>query len=191
MLDTIPYDGIDMIQAGKALVKEFQTAMEQPDDVDMQWSLVVEESLELIEARLAVGADINVENMAHFMKEAVDLQYVTIGLMNMTQDNPMAVGPRPNDETQAVALAMEIMADSADIFLTDDLLMEGLVIVHASNMSKLHEDGKPRYADNGKVLKPDTYIKPDMTRVAEIALQRIADAITIESYDPENEEHNA
>lgn len=29
--------------------------------------------------------------------------------------------------------------------------------VHRSNMTKLWPDGKPRYRDDGKVLKPDTY----------------------------------
>ena len=29
--------------------------------------------------------------------------------------------------------------------------------IHRSNMSKLWEDGKPRYRKDGKVLKPDTY----------------------------------
>ena len=32
--------------------------------------------------------------------------------------------------------------------------------VHASNMAKLWEDGKPRYREDGKVLKPPTYIPP-------------------------------
>lgn len=36
--------------------------------------------------------------------------------------------------------------------------------VHESNMSKLWEDGNPRYREgDGKVLKPPTYVKPNLS----------------------------
>lgn len=38
-------------------------------------------------------------------------------------------------------------------------------IVHKSNMGKLWEDGRPRYALGGKVLKPPNYEAPDMREV--------------------------
>lgn len=34
--------------------------------------------------------------------------------------------------------------------------------VHASNMSKLGEDGKPVYRDDGKILKSDLYKEPTL-----------------------------
>jgi predicted HAD superfamily Cof-like phosphohydrolase len=34
--------------------------------------------------------------------------------------------------------------------------------VHASNMTKVWEDGRPRYREDGKVLKPPTYKSPDL-----------------------------
>ena len=34
--------------------------------------------------------------------------------------------------------------------------------VHASNMSKLGEDGKPIYRDDGKILKSDLYKEPTL-----------------------------
>ena len=37
--------------------------------------------------------------------------------------------------------------------------------VHRSNMSKLGEDGKPIYRDDGKVLKGPNYFKPDLEKV--------------------------
>lgn len=37
--------------------------------------------------------------------------------------------------------------------------------VHNSNMSKLGEDGKPIYRDDGKVLKGPNYFKADMRKV--------------------------
>lgn len=37
--------------------------------------------------------------------------------------------------------------------------------VQASNMSKLGEDGKPIYREDGKVLKGKNYFQPDLTSV--------------------------
>lgn len=34
--------------------------------------------------------------------------------------------------------------------------------VHASNMSKLGENGRPIYRDDGKVLKPESYSPPNL-----------------------------
>lgn len=34
--------------------------------------------------------------------------------------------------------------------------------VHRSNMTKLWPDGKPRYRNDGKVIKPDTYSPPNI-----------------------------
>lgn len=42
-------------------------------------------------------------------------------------------------------------------------LDEAFVRVHTSNMSKLGEDGKPIYREDGKVLKGPNYHKPDLT----------------------------
>jgi predicted HAD superfamily Cof-like phosphohydrolase len=36
--------------------------------------------------------------------------------------------------------------------------------VHSSNMSKLGEDGKPIYREDGKVLKGPKYFAPDLTK---------------------------
>ena len=36
--------------------------------------------------------------------------------------------------------------------------------VQSSNMSKLGNDGKPIYSDNGKVLKGPNYFKPDLSK---------------------------
>ena len=42
-------------------------------------------------------------------------------------------------------------------------LDEALNRVHESNMSKLDEDGKPIYREDGKVLKGPNYAPPDLT----------------------------
>lgn len=42
-------------------------------------------------------------------------------------------------------------------------LDEAFIRVHESNMSKLGDDGKPIYREDGKVLKGPNYFKPDLT----------------------------
>ena len=42
-------------------------------------------------------------------------------------------------------------------------LDEALDRVHVSNMSKLDEDGKPLYREDGKVLKGPSYQPPDLS----------------------------
>ena len=39
-----------------------------------------------------------------------------------------------------------------------------LIKVQLSNMSKLGEDGKPIYNDNGKVMKGPNYFQPDLKK---------------------------
>lgn len=39
--------------------------------------------------------------------------------------------------------------------------------VHASNMSKLGEDGKPLYREDGKILKGPNYKEPDLSDIVE------------------------
>jgi predicted HAD superfamily Cof-like phosphohydrolase len=41
--------------------------------------------------------------------------------------------------------------------------------VHRSNMSKLGEDGKPIYREDGKILKGPNYFKPDIAHVLSVA----------------------
>jgi predicted HAD superfamily Cof-like phosphohydrolase len=37
--------------------------------------------------------------------------------------------------------------------------------IHASNMSKLGEDGKPIYREDGKVMKGPNYFKPSFEEI--------------------------
>jgi len=40
--------------------------------------------------------------------------------------------------------------------------------IHASNMSKLGEDGKPVLRDDGKILKGPGYFRPDLTKFIKV-----------------------
>lgn len=43
-----------------------------------------------------------------------------------------------------------------------DKIAEVFQEIHRSNMSKLDENGKPIYREDGKVMKSDLYFKPDI-----------------------------
>jgi predicted HAD superfamily Cof-like phosphohydrolase len=48
--------------------------------------------------------------------------------------------------------------------IIEDLFEE----VHRSNMSKLGEDGKPIYREDGKILKGKSYFKPDLSKFIDV-----------------------
>ena len=52
-------------------------------------------------------------------------------------------------------------------------LEEAVRRVHASNMSKLDDHGKPVLNDEGKVMKGKNYLEPDMSDLVEVANERI------------------
>ncbi|MFD0587625.1 HAD family hydrolase [Paenibacillus sp. GCM10027627] len=54
------------------------------------------------------------------------------------------------------------------VSLNPDPLFE---IVHNANMNKLHSDGKPRYDEYGKIIKPEGWVAPEPLLEAEIQRQ--------------------
>jgi hypothetical protein len=71
--------------------------------------------------------------------------------------------------------ARELAKESADVqyILEGTALRPGIDldtafrIVHRSNMTKIHPDGTYRVREDGKILKPDTYVPPDLTPAIE------------------------
>ena len=51
-------------------------------------------------------------------------------------------------------------------------LEEAVRRVHASNMSKLDDDGKPVLNDEGKVMKGVNYYEPDMSDLVRLPNER-------------------
>ena len=49
---------------------------------------------------------------------------------------------------------------------TPEQIDKGFQEVHRSNMSKLGEDGRPIYREDGKVLKGPNYFPPDLAKIA-------------------------
>jgi predicted HAD superfamily Cof-like phosphohydrolase len=58
-----------------------------------------------------------------------------------------------------------ILLGTAHVFGMADALKEGFKEVHRSNMTKLDENGKPVYREDGKVIKSHLYEKPDLATV--------------------------
>ncbi len=47
----------------------------------------------------------------------------------------------------------------------EDKIEEVFDEIHLSNMSKLGEDGKPVYREDGKILKGPKFFRPDLTKI--------------------------
>ena len=88
-----------------------------------------------------------IEEFKEFL-EAEDLLY---------RDNPTVTAEALKELADLVYVCYQY-AENMNWFLD-----EALHRVHESNMSKLGEDGKPIYREDGKVLKGPNYKPPDLT----------------------------
>ena len=65
----------------------------------------------------------------------------------------------------AITDCMYILIGTAVEFGLQDKLEDLFDEVHGSNMSKLDENGKPIYRNDGKVMKGANYYKPDLKKI--------------------------
>jgi len=118
------------------------------------------------------------------LKELADLLYVTAGLAYQYKYDLTKTIPVPAPHSYE-ALITEYVSDIASnkrskytlselmyaIFCYADAmnwnLNEAYKRVHESNLSKLGEDGKPIYREDGKVLKGPNYKPADLTDLTE------------------------
>lgn len=121
--------------------------------------LIKEETLEL-EAEIAYGNKLNA------LKELADCLYVLAGFGVVVSDNFENL--IPEEEAKYLMRTMDEMAEAikkaADKFgYSPEAINEATNRVHASNMSKLGDDGKPVRREDGKILKGPNYKAPDLT----------------------------
>ena len=136
------------------VVKEFNEAFGTVDSVDLRLSLVEEELAELAEAMAVdVTSDDDSEAMAEVLKEGVDLAYVVAGL-------DLALATKGLMMDMAYMQRVTGMVGAVIQIVGIPTFNEAVRRVHASNMSKLADDGKPIYREDGKVLKGPNYKKP-------------------------------
>lgn len=142
-------------EEAKGMVAEFMDAFGAMEHPELAMKLVVEESKEVVEA------------FSHLMKEVADATYVQLGYINALERNPghesRAIYERLSAEDKnAVSKAHDIIAMVTSGGLSDDLQAALFKAVHESNMSKLGENGKPIYREDGKVLKGPNYQPPNV-----------------------------
>ena len=123
------------------------------------------------------------------MRNVTSFQKVSIFMKVMSQEQPEKSG-FPNDRTTDLRLnlideefkELKDAVEAKDIVEVADALADMLYViygaghafginldlafnnVHASNMSKMGEDGKPIYREDGKVLKGPNYFPPKIKR---------------------------
>jgi predicted HAD superfamily Cof-like phosphohydrolase len=131
-----------MYQDREAVVQKFMTAMGQPMNVDQpdekllefRYNLILEEVKEL-------G-----EEIAYAMAES-----------NFKNGIPVKVKARMLKEMADIQYVLSGLAVTMGLDL-----QVAFNRVHKSNMSKLDDNGKPIYRDDGKVLKGPNYTPPDL-----------------------------
>lgn len=128
----------------QGMVREFAEKFDTSTDQQLWLKLIIEESQEVNEA------------IANLMKEMMDLLYVTAGYVNL------GGSVEPLLDNPDVCTAVQ-WADGFKDLLGKDRLQETFRRIHASNLSKLGDDGKPVRRADGKILKGPNYKPPVLT----------------------------
>lgn len=101
-----------------------------------------------------VGASLEDDDLLHLREDLISEEYYEV------QDELMQVHPDPAALTKELVDLLYVVYGCAVTFgLPIDEVFER---VHQSNMSKLGDDGKPIYREDGKVLKGPNYEKPKL-----------------------------
>lgn len=141
-------------------VSEFIRVFDASTDIAL-WERLIEE--EVMELHVELTADnINRENV---LKEAADVIYVVtplIGIVEALGDIGLVSEERMLKLQKLVERADNKLEVAIGMF-GEDTIGEAVKLVHASNMSKLGEDGKPIRRDDGKILKGPNYKAPDLS----------------------------
>lgn len=109
--------------------------------------LVIEEAKEVNEA------------VAHLLKELVDFSYVITGAKVTHMFDQVSL--RANPDVKTANKWLQILVKAIPV----DMQYEAWDRVHASNMSKLDDNGKPIRREDGKILKSKNYAPPDLLTV--------------------------
>lgn len=111
----------------------------------------------------------------HPEKPQVEVEKVNLIRVKLIQEEldelEEALANRDPIETFDALCDLQYVLDGAFIALgyTEQFKDLGVEEVHRSNMSKLGEDGKPIYREDGKVLKGPNYSEPDLKEVLKYA----------------------
>lgn len=139
------------------LVREFIKTFKASLDLRL-WVKLVREELKEFNESLCGSAEM--------LKEIADVLYVRAGFILVLGDG-IGEGLISEKEEQEWKDLVEEKVSKAYLlaaeFYTPKTIWEAFKRVHASNMSKLGEDGKPIFREDGKILKGPNYKEPDLT----------------------------
>ena len=130
------------------MLREFISTFGASEDPEL-WVKLIEEEVREVE-----------EAAAHLLKELADFLYTCAGLAAVVPD-----GSKLREDLvrrAAEAYGRINVVEDAITCSPDGLVDEVFRRVHASNMSKLGDDGKPIRREDGKILKGPNYKAPDL-----------------------------
>jgi len=142
-----------------ALVREFITAFEMPLDLNLAMNLFLEETVELMEAMALDLTDGTLEAHANVLKEGCDFLYTLSYIEAVSEQFGLTWTP---DRVEQIS---NVLVEVIQVY-GPERFEEAFRRVHASNMSKLGDDGKPIRREDGKVLKGPNYKPADLTDLA-------------------------
>lgn len=170
--------------AHMAMIRDFQRVFKQKPSALLQAKLIIEESAEVLNAASDLKDDITVPNMAAYLKECADYLYVLVGLNVALDINPEAAKAELEEDPdvlQVLAIVNELTVSlidgSYEVFMDDDIADEAFKRIHASNLTKLDDEGEPIFDEKGKIMKGPDYKEPDLTDLAEICVGRFVQHI--------------
>jgi predicted HAD superfamily Cof-like phosphohydrolase len=140
------------------MLEEFIKTFKGSLDPRLWIRLIKEEADELEEA-------LNSKHREEVLKELADLMYVSVGLRVLIGDD-LPTELMQKEEIEEVTNLFErvcTLLESMEEMFEEDAIDEACRRVHKSNMSKLGDDGKPIFREDGKVLKGPNYKKPDLS----------------------------
>lgn len=148
-------------QTEEQMIQEFIKAFGATLDVRMYLKFMNEELAEL---------QMETPGTTAHLKELCDLAYVTQGLGVVMPEYPMST-LLPSEEFDAASVMNEAIAEEfarGESLYSQEVQDEAFRRVHLSNMSKLGEDGKPIYREDGKVMKGPNYKEPDLEDLIDV-----------------------
>ena len=129
------------LQNREDIVQEFHSKFKHP--IDEQWTTT------LLELRLKLIR----EESGEVMEEFVDM------LMDLERGKPVSTVQKSKLLKELCDL--QYVLSGAAVALGLDI-QTAFIRVHNSNMSKLGDDGKPVYREDGKIIKGDNYRPPNL-----------------------------
>lgn len=128
----------------------------------MSKSLSLKEAIASVEEfHNSFGIKNNLEPIAKIEPNQIDLRHRL-----MSEENNEYLEAAKNNDLVEVADALGdqlyILCGTILKHGMQDLIGEVFEEIHRSNMSKLGENGKPIYREDGKVLKGENYFKPNI-----------------------------